>query len=93
MITEDQVKVLEQAILVYGPETQLILLMEEMAELTVETSHALRHREHRIAEEMADVVIMLKQLELMLPHLKRSKSQVAEWVDHKITRLEENLKK
>lgn len=51
----------------YGKLSQLIMCMEEMAELTKELSKSIRGADNSaaIAEEMADVEIMLEQLRLI----------------------------
>ena len=60
-------EILKSAIARYGNAAQMIIAMEEMAELTKELSKFLRgaHNEDAIAEEIADVRIMLDQLEIM----------------------------
>lgn len=60
-------EILKAAIARYGEKAQMIIAMEEMAELTKELSKFLRgaHNEGAIAEEIADVRIMLDQLEIM----------------------------
>ena len=52
----------------FGKEHQLIICMEEMAELTKELTKHLRGRDNipQIAEEVADVEIMLEQLKILL---------------------------
>ena len=51
----------------YGKTVQMIIAVEEMVELTKELSKFLRgsHNEDAIAEEIADVRIMLDQIEIM----------------------------
>lgn len=49
----------------YGKEKQTIKAMEELAELTQALSKALLGEESNIAEEIADVEIMLEQLKLL----------------------------
>ena len=60
-------EILKSAIARYGKTAQMVVAMEEMAELTKELSKFLRgaHNEDAIAEEIADVRIMLEQLEIM----------------------------
>lgn len=55
------------AVNVYGKTSQCTVCMEEMAELTKELSKNLRGQDNaaHIAEEIADVEIMLEQLKLM----------------------------
>lgn len=47
-----------------GPVTQIVVCMEEMAELTKELSKDIRGRGNRkcISEELADVQIMIEQM-------------------------------
>ena len=53
-----------EAVRTYGKQSQIVLAMEEMSELTKELSKNLRGRNNTIAlaEEIADVEIMLEQL-------------------------------
>lgn len=73
------------AVETYGSIGQLIVAIEEMSELTKELTKFLRgntgnvNREH-IAEEMADVYIMLEQLLIIFDN----KADVCEWKDIKI---------
>ena len=64
----DEQKILRQTIEAHGESTQLLKLMEEMAELQKEVCKYQLGAENltHIAEEAADVLIMLEQLELML---------------------------
>lgn len=59
--------VCQRAIDTWGKCPQLIICMEEMAELTKELSKNLRGQDNdlAIAEEVADVEIMLEQLKLI----------------------------
>jgi len=59
-------KIYEKAIEKWG-DKQIIVAMEEMAELIKELSKHLRGRENKkeITEEIADVEIMIEQLKLM----------------------------
>ena len=56
-----------EAVRTYGKHSQLIMAMEEMAELTKELSKSIRgeHNTDAISEEMADVEIMLEQLKVI----------------------------
>lgn len=60
-------EILRSAIARYGNTAQMIVAMEEMAELTKELSKNFRKsdNEDAIAEEIADVRIMLDQLQIM----------------------------
>ena len=69
-----EVEILEDAIEVFGEDSQVKMAIEEMAELTVALSKYQRHIDHgqgdkdeiyqNIREEMADVGIMLAQQNL-----------------------------
>jgi hypothetical protein len=67
----------------YGPSLQLIKAGEEMAEFAAELIHygidmqlgQKPKNGHDLAEEWADVEIMLKQVEIILYHLKGDKHQ------------------
>lgn len=56
-----------EAVRTYGKQSQLIMAMEEMAELTKELSKNIRGAKNTsaISEEMADVEIMLEQLKII----------------------------
>lgn len=58
---------LEKAIKLYGPLSQVIKLFEEMAELQKEICKNVfgKHNDINIAEEIADVQIMLDQMSII----------------------------
>ena len=58
-------EILNKAIEHYGKEHQLGVAQEELSELVTAISHYKRGREHNVAEEIADVEIMLEQLKLI----------------------------
>lgn len=65
-MSSNHVEVLEKAITFYGEENQVTKAIEEMAELTVALLH--RHRVDgfkNVKEELADVWIMMAQLEII----------------------------
>ena len=66
-------------------DKQYIMLFEEMAELTKEISKHMRGKQNQteIAEEIADVQIMLDQMKLRF-----GKKQVEYFMDSKLARLE-----
>ena len=80
---------LNKAIAKYGSLIQQIVAMEEMSELQKEISKDIRGDGNRchIAEEIADVQIMLEQL--MLIH--NCKTEVYEWRAIKMKRLRERM--
>ena len=80
-----KVDVLETALVCFGIEAQRLKCIEEMAELTKELckdAFGKGDREH-IAEEIADVKIMLAQMEKAY----RVGVEVGEWQAKKIKRL------
>ena len=55
-------EIMQEAISLFGEEMQERVACEECAELIQAISHKHRQRPHNIAEEIADVSIMLEQL-------------------------------
>ena len=77
------------AIKTYGKEAQTKMVLEEMSELQKEICKAWRGRDNigNIAEEIADVEIMLDQLKLMLD----IEEEVGQYRQEKLRRLEQRL--
>lgn len=82
-------ELLNMAINTWGPETQTKMVLEEMAELQKEICKSWRGKDcsESIAEEVADVEIMLDQLKMML----NIESKVAQYRRKKLLRLEQRL--
>lgn len=82
-------EVLLEAIDRFGPVLQMIVAMEEMAELQKEISKAIRLKLNlrNLAEEIADVEIMLAQLKLIYS----CEDKVDEWKRSKLDRLKKRL--
>lgn len=60
-------EIYEAAIKKYGENAQLLMLLEEMSELSTEVCHLLRGRaDLNIVEEYADLIIMLDQFEMIV---------------------------
>lgn len=78
------------ALSTYGAQAQTMMVMEEMAELQKELCKHARGKENRaqIAEEIADVQIMLEQMEL----LHDCAGLVAGFKEQKLDRLEKRLR-
>lgn len=78
------------ALSTYGAQAQTMMVMEEMAELQKELCKHARGKENRaqIAEEIADVQIMLEQMEL----LHDCAGLVAGFKPQKLDRLEKRLR-
>ena len=83
-------EILSAALETFGAELQTLMVMEEMAELTKELCKHARGADNTdaIAEEMADVYIMLSQMEL----LHDVEDRVIWWYNAKLARLEERLR-
>lgn len=64
MKKDDQI-VLKMAVETLGKTAQVDMMIEEMAELTKAFLNERRGRDHNIAEEMADIKIMLAQMEII----------------------------
>lgn len=60
-------EILENALMTYGAKAQILMVMEEMAELQKELCKNIRGKSNvaNIAEEIADVQIMLEQMTLL----------------------------
>lgn len=90
-----EAKIYEDAISKWGPEHQTIIAIEEMSELTKalvkrlrcrepEDSDAVRRLEADIREEMADVSIMLNQLELIFGETYEEETEKLERLERMI---------
>lgn len=77
----------------YGIRSQSIVAIEEMSELQKELTKLLRgeceNPVDHISEEMADVYIMLEQLEILL----NNRAIIDDWKDKKLRRLCDRLRK
>ena len=83
-------QVLSDAIETFGEQKQLVVALEELSELQKEICKELRgdgNLDH-IAEEMADVQIMLDELEIIFGN----RGKVAAWQSKKAKRLAERIK-
>ena len=89
MNSKNTMKILRRAIEKYGEPIQTIVAIEECAELQKELTKALRGKPNsdHLAEEMADVQIMLWQLCCIF----NVGGQMAEWITEKIERLNERM--
>lgn len=82
---EQRVKTYQEAIDAFGKEKQEEVAVEEMAELIKEICKNWRGRDNRaaIAEEIADVTIMLEQLRIIYD----VNNAVIDYMDAKVERL------
>jgi hypothetical protein len=98
--------ILKKAIKIYGEESQIDMMIEEMSELTKALCKLKRHRKdgeatceqyENVLEEVADVKIMLVQMEMIFDFDaynkvdKQVKSVLDRRIGEKISRLEKRL--
>lgn len=88
---EERVQIYQQAIDTWGAENQEKMVIEEMSELTKEICKHWRGWDNlgSIADEIADVTIMLEQLRLIY----NLNNTVSMHMDTKILRLQDRLAK
>jgi len=84
------IMVCKEAVDKWGVDVQNQVLTEELAELIVEISHLVRGRGSldKVAEEIADVEIMLQQIK----YSYKLQNAVYDWHYKKLKRLEGKLK-
>lgn len=77
----------QEAVKLWGFDSQVQMMIEEMAELTTALCHVLRAKGsiENVVEEIADVEIMLEQMKVIFPSIERIKKE-------KLKRLENLLK-
>ena len=82
-------QILEDAIAHYGTRHQVIVAIEELSELQKELCKFLRdNKTDNIAEEIADVEIMLEQMVMLFS----SRETVDRWKQNKLERLDKRMK-
>ena len=84
-------QILYKAIKTYGVDAQMKMAIEEMSELTKELCKNFRGKDNKeqIAEEIADVEIMVEQLKIMFG----CSVEVMRFKEWKMARLEERLER
>lgn len=89
MPNEWEQAIMLRAIIVWGEDSQMKMLLEEMSELQKEICKSWRGADNvdHIAEEIADVEIMLEQLKLMTGSVDKVKT----FREQKLRRLEQRL--
>lgn len=80
-------EIFKHAVYWWGKEAQTDMMIEEMAELTKAILNERRGRDHNIAEEMADVKIMLAQMEIIF----QNAGEVEQRFREKVARLDQRL--
>lgn len=88
-----QQKTLQKAINWYGAYKQMLIAIEELSELQKAIVKYFRkpteETRNDISEEIADVYLMLKQLEIM----HKNDTEIQKNIDYKIKRLQERIRK
>ena len=89
MPTYQELAIMFRAIEAWGEDSQMKMLLEEMSELQKEICKSWRGANNvdHIAEEIADVEIMLEQLKLMTGSVDKVKT----FREQKLRRLEQRL--
>ena len=92
-ITVSDEEILQDAINTYGRNSQINIAMEELAELIQALSKFNRDTSDwntvdNISEEMADVIIMLSQLEIIFDNSE----DIDTYIDNKLKRLYNRIK-
>ena len=80
-------EIFKPAVYWWGKEAQTDMMIEEMAELTKAILNERRGRDHNIAEEMADVKIMLAEMEIIF----QNAGEVEQRFREKVARLDQRL--
>ena len=89
---KEKIKILKMAIEKWGKNAQILMALEEMAELSKELLKNINRNsdnKSNITEEMADVYIMLEQLKTIY---KISEDDINNIFKEKINKLEKRLK-
>ena len=89
MTKEEIIEIEKDAVETYGAAAQLRMLQEECGELIVAIGHYLRGRDgskDNLCEELADVSIMVEQIEIVLGN-----AAIEEYRDNKLQRLKRRL--
>lgn len=81
---------LEKALKHFGTNAQILKLCEECAELITAINHCKdgRDKASHVAEEIADVSIMLEQMRIAFGI---GANEVKRWIEDKLERLEERI--
>ena len=90
MLNSKKISIYKKAISSFGKADQIIVAIEECSELQKELTKALRGKVNLlgIAEEIADVEIMLEQLKLIFDN----RQEVEKFKNAKIVRLNKTLR-
>lgn len=80
-----------EAVKTFGTLPQIVMFMEEAAELTQALSKNIRGKDNRsdIIEEMADVLIMVEQIKIIF---EVDEKEIQDIIEVKLKRIEERIK-
>lgn len=87
---DDFQELLNAAVAKYGEAILIVLAIEELSELQTELCHHLRGRGSNVTEEMADTILMLRQLENIFDNYQQVDRYVQQKLERLRRRLEEN---
>jgi enoyl reductase-like protein len=95
-ITKKQDRILDEALVIFGRDYQLVMCVEEMSELTQELCKIQRDRLSgvkrinlmKLLDELADVIITTREIEMMFD----DRHTLQERIDYKIQRLADRNK-
>lgn len=88
---DERAKVYMNALITYGDQKQMVKCLEELAECQQAICKIILGGENfdHMAEEIADATIVLEQMRLLF----NINDKVCEYMDAKVKRLDDNLKK
>ena len=88
---DERVKTYTNALITYGDRKQMVKCLEELAECQQAICKIILGGENfdHLAEEIADATIVLEQMRLLF----NINDKVCEYMDAKVKRLDDNLKK
>jgi len=80
----EKIAVYQKAVIKWGVDAQIFKLLEEMSELSVELYHMKDNRQNNVAEEFADVEIVMEQLRDYF----NQDGEIDQWKELKLKRLD-----
>ncbi|MFB5946098.1 hypothetical protein [Albibacterium profundi] len=86
MEREQEIKIMDAAVVIFGFDKQIDMLIEECSELIVECSKLKRGRINHIKEELADASIMIEQISRFF-----GEDEVLQIKEQKLLRLKDRI--
>lgn len=87
LFIDDFQSLLDAAVAKWGKPILIVLAIEELSELQTELCHHLRGRNANVAEELADTILMILQIENILDN----QVEVDKMIRQKVARLRERI--